>query len=214
MTKLPSLPYDPSESITYWILNTAHRLEHLLNEELRPLDMTLRQAEVLVVLAVHGELSQVELARRLGVEPPTLAGIVARMEDSGWIARGGCPNDRRKKLIRLTDRVVPIWSQMLERARAVRMQASRGLTAEQLRTLHELLDHVHENIVAALAAHDAPRATRRVRTPRPARTAAAAVGDGNGKANGKTHAGAKGKGNANGHGSPARRRAVPARRDD
>jgi DNA-binding MarR family transcriptional regulator len=157
MTNLPSLPYDPSESITYWILNAAHRLEHLLNEELRPLNMTLRQAEVLVLLALHGELSQVDLARHMGIEPPTLAGIAVRMEETGWIERSPCRTDRRKKLLRLTDRVVPIWSQMLERARNVRAQAGRGLTAEQLATLHLLLDRVHDNIVAALDAQDAAR---------------------------------------------------------
>ena len=150
MTKSPNLPYDPGESITYWILNAAHRLEHLLNLELRPLKMTLRQAEVLVVLALDGELSQSALAKRLGIEPPTLAGIVSRMEEAGWIARGACPNDRRKKLIQLTDQVPQIWPRMIECAQSVRQQASRGLTAEQLATLHALLDRVHDNVEAAL----------------------------------------------------------------
>lgn len=154
MARMPSLPYDPNESISYWVINTARRLENLLNEELRPLNITFRQVEVLAMLGLEGERSQVDLAKRLGVEPPTMAGIVSRMEENGWIERVACPGDRRKKIIRLTDQVLPIWSQILDRAKQVRAEVSRGLSHDEFATLRDLLDRARRNAEAALDARD------------------------------------------------------------
>jgi MarR family transcriptional regulator for hemolysin len=154
MVRMPSLPYDPNESISYWVINTARRLENLLNEELRPLHITFRQVEVLATLSLEGEQSQVDLAKRLGVEPPTMAGIVARMEENGWIERVACPGDRRKKIIRLTDQVLPIWSQILDRAKQVRSEVSRGLSRDEFNTLRDLLERARLNAETALLARD------------------------------------------------------------
>lgn len=150
MLREPGLPYDPNESIMYWVLSTARRLEHLLNEELRPHNITFRQVEVIATLGLEGERSQVELADRLGVEPPTIAGILCRMEENGWIERVACPEDRRKKIIRLTDRVMPVWSRILQQGRQVRTEVSQGLTVEELATLRDLLDRVRTNAEGTL----------------------------------------------------------------
>lgn len=145
----PSLPYDPRESLPYWVITTAHALERELNEVLAPLGITFRQAEVLVCLALEGTLSQSDVARRMGIEAPTLAGIVARMERSGWIERESCPDDRRKKLLRPTRRVEPLWSEILGQARRVRVRAGRGFEPEQLRRLIDDLSAIQVNLDAA-----------------------------------------------------------------
>ena len=76
--------------------------------EVAPHGITYRQSLVLAWLAVEGELSQAELAAMMMVEPPTLVGILDRMERDGWITRNGCPADRRKKLIRPTAAAEPV----------------------------------------------------------------------------------------------------------
>ena len=141
-----SLPYDPRESITYWVISTAHALERELNEVLAPLGITFRQAEVLVCLALEGTMSQSEMARRMGIEAPTLAGIVARMERNGWIVRDSCPADRRKKLLRPTPRVEPLWTQILDEARRVRARAARGIDSELLHQLIQGLSAIQVNL--------------------------------------------------------------------
>lgn len=147
----PTLEYDHHESLPYWVISTAHALEHQLNEELAPLGITFRQAEVLTLLAMNGTLSQREVAQRMGLEAPTLAGIVARMEAAGWIVRDSCPGDRRKKLLRPTARVEPIWSQVLERARRVRSQVARGFTPEQVRAMIRSLEIMLSNLKSGSA---------------------------------------------------------------
>ncbi|MFF1573084.1 MarR family transcriptional regulator [Leifsonia sp. NPDC058292] len=68
--------------------------------DLRPLDL-----DCLDVVAIHGPMSPSDLARRAGLHPATITGILDRLEKSGWIARERDDADRRAVKIRaLPDR--------------------------------------------------------------------------------------------------------------
>jgi MarR family transcriptional regulator for hemolysin len=95
---------------------------------------------------LEGELSQAELANKMMVEPPTLVGILDRMERDGWITRNSCPSDRRKKLIRATTAAEPVWEKIAEGGRRVRASATEGLTEQELETLKQLLRRVNRNL--------------------------------------------------------------------
>ena len=47
------------------------------------------------LLASHGPLSPTALARRAGLHPATMTGILDRLERGGWVARERDPSDRR-----------------------------------------------------------------------------------------------------------------------
>jgi DNA-binding MarR family transcriptional regulator len=49
----------------------------------------------------YGPLSPSELARRAGLHPATMTGVLDRLERGGWIARERDPADRRAVIIRL-----------------------------------------------------------------------------------------------------------------
>ncbi len=149
------LKYEYQSSIIYWVVTTAHALERRVNVELAPMGITFRQAEVLAWLALEGDLSQVELADRMRIEAPTLAGIVARMEKSDWIIRETSPQDRRRKIIRPTQRVEPIWERLLEAGAAVRSLATRGLEPAEVQQLISLLERVQVNLPATGAVDSA-----------------------------------------------------------
>lgn len=142
------LQYDFEQSIGYWVVMTAHALQRALNEELARHGITFCQWQVLAWLALERELTQAELAERMRIEPPTVVGILARMERDGWITRNECPSDRRKKLVRPTARVEPVWSKMVACARKVRARAVRGIDDEQVEQLKRLLSAMQENLKA------------------------------------------------------------------
>src|ERR1700675_2077937 len=53
----------------------------------------------------HGPLSPSALARRAGLHPATMPGILDRLERAGWVARDRDPSDRRAVAVRpLRDR--------------------------------------------------------------------------------------------------------------
>jgi MarR family transcriptional regulator for hemolysin len=145
------LEYDFTESVGYWVIMTAQALERALNDELAPHGITYRQCQVLGGLALHGPLSQRELASRMRIEPPTLVGILDRMERDGWISRRPCADDRRKNLIHPTRHAKPVWSKIVTCAKRVRARATAGISRQEFETLKDLLQRIGENLDAPFA---------------------------------------------------------------
>lgn len=56
--------------------------------------------ECLDLISRDGPLSPSALARRAGLHPATLTGILDRLERGGWVARERDPSDRRAVLLR------------------------------------------------------------------------------------------------------------------
>lgn len=114
--------------------------------ELSRENITLRQWEVLAWIVYEGEPSQTTLAERLGIEAPTLAGVLARMERDGWLERKCCPDDRRKKRIRVTQKAEAVWNRMVECCHRVRRQATAGIPPDDLAILKQTCDRLRENL--------------------------------------------------------------------
>ena len=69
------------------------------------LDLKDTDLECLDIIARYGPLSPSALARRAGLHPATMTGIIDRLERGGWVARDRGTSDRRAVLIRaLRDR--------------------------------------------------------------------------------------------------------------
>ena len=64
------------------------------------LDLRVTDLECLDLITRHGPLSPSALARRAGLHPATMTGVLDRLERGGWIARDRDPADRRGVLIR------------------------------------------------------------------------------------------------------------------
>lgn len=63
--------------------------------ELKDVDL-----DCLELINRHGPLSPSALARRAGLHPATMTGILDRLERGGWVARDRDPNDRRAVVVR------------------------------------------------------------------------------------------------------------------
>jgi MarR family transcriptional regulator for hemolysin len=140
------LQHDFEQSIGYWLTITTQAYHRAVSDELVPHGVTYRQSMVLGWLALEVELTQTELANKMMVEPPTLVGILDRMERDGWISRHNCPSDRRKNLIRANPAAEPVWEKIIECAMRVRARATEGLSERQLATLKRLLRKVGKNL--------------------------------------------------------------------
>ena len=141
--------YDFEDSIGYWLTLATQSYHRAVADELAPHGITYRQSMVLGWLALEGTLSQTELASRMMIEPPTLVGILDRMERDGWISRHDCPTDRRKKLIRANPAAEPVWDKIVTCAMGIRRRATDGLSDRELATLKKLLRKVHRNLKAS-----------------------------------------------------------------
>ncbi|MDT5027668.1 MAG: hypothetical protein QOE61_4094 [Micromonosporaceae bacterium] len=68
--------------------------------QLKDVDM-----DCLDLINIYGPLSPSALARRAGLHPATMTGVLDRLEGAGWVARERDPSDRRAVAVRaLRDR--------------------------------------------------------------------------------------------------------------
>lgn len=139
------LEYDFRKSIGYWVGSMARALERAVNEELSPHGITIRQVQILACLALRKQLSQIELADIVGIEPSTLVRTLDRMERDGWVERLPAPDDRRKKIIRATAKVKPIWSTIAECGERVKDKATRGIKKSDLQATQKILEKMIGN---------------------------------------------------------------------
>lgn len=140
------VPYEFEASPGYWLTISTQALHRALNDELAPTGITYRQTQVIAWLVFEGDLAVSDLAARMMIEPPTLVGILERMERNGWIIRVGCESDRRRKWIRLTSAAEPVWEQIVECLYRVRARATSGMSTEQIEQLVGTLKQMHENL--------------------------------------------------------------------
>lgn len=140
--------YDFEQSIGYWLILAAREYQKAFDVELMPYGLTYRQAQVLGWLAIDGDLTQVELADRMMIEPATLVGVLDRMERDGLIQRTMFPTDRRKNLIQLCKHAGVVWTHVIECARRVRAIATEGLSDRQLASCFKTLQTIMRNLEA------------------------------------------------------------------
>jgi DNA-binding MarR family transcriptional regulator len=77
--------------------NQIALLNHQVSARLALKDIDL---DCLDLISQHGPLSPGEIARRSGVHPATMTGILDRLEAGGWIVRERAATDRRAVQVR------------------------------------------------------------------------------------------------------------------
>ncbi|MEK6420256.1 MAG: MarR family transcriptional regulator [Burkholderia gladioli] len=136
---------------------TTRLFTRVVDRPLRDLGFALSQVPVLGLLKAAGALSQAELARRMQVEQPSMAQLLNRMERDGLVCRVPDPEDKRSRLISLTDdaaRKLPDGRAVLEEAGRVGLD---GLSDEECHQLASLLARVNANLERATHGDGLPR---------------------------------------------------------
>jgi MarR family transcriptional regulator, transcriptional regulator for hemolysin len=106
---------------------------------------------VLAWLALEKELSQIELASRMDIEPATLVRVLDRMQRDELISRTGSLEDRRRNVIRPLGNAKPLWKKITATAERVREQVTQGLTARQIATFKDVCKVIQANLQVAEA---------------------------------------------------------------
>jgi MarR family transcriptional regulator for hemolysin len=141
-----SLEFDFERSVGFWVISAAQAFQKAFNNEVAPHGITFRQSQVLGWLALEGELSQADLAARMLIEPPTLVGVLDRMERDGLICREASPTDRRRNVIRVNHEAKVVWAKVVECAHRVRARAVEQIAPEQVTNLIVTLQHMMSNL--------------------------------------------------------------------
>lgn len=131
---------DLARLVRVWRALIDHRLKHL--------DLT--QTHWVTLHNIHElppEQSQIQLARAIGIEQPSLVRTLDQLEEKGLISRHTCASDRRAKRIRLTAKAEPLIGQMEDVIRKTSDEILTGITAQDIKLLTELVKQLEQNIV-------------------------------------------------------------------
>jgi DNA-binding MarR family transcriptional regulator len=94
------------------------------------------------------EATQTELSRLIGIEQPTMAITLRRMERNGIIKRSPDPDHGRKSLVKLTARGRRLSDVISAAAHDVQKVAFKGLTTAELDEFYRLVGLMIENLSA------------------------------------------------------------------
>jgi MarR family transcriptional regulator for hemolysin len=104
----------------------------------------------LILTALRGEQwrTQLELARSLGIEGPTLTRHLDGLERAGLVQRRRDPSDRRAVQVELTDAGAALHNRLRTNVVAFDQRLRAGLTEEELDGLRSTLAKLQHNVGA------------------------------------------------------------------
>ena len=140
------MPYDPDRSFGFLIHDIARLLRKKFDQRARALGFSRSQWQVLVHLSRHEGINQSGLAEILEIENITLGRQVDRLEEAGWVERRADRNDRRARLLYMTEKAVPVMEQMRVLAEETRNEVLDCINAADREVLVDLLTAVRANI--------------------------------------------------------------------
>jgi DNA-binding MarR family transcriptional regulator len=112
------------------LVRLSRRMRQEAGAELSP-----TQGAALGTIDRHGPLTPSELALRERIQRPTATRVLARLEESGLIARTADPSDRRSSLVAITEPGLALLDSVRDRKDAYLAQRLDQLSPEDLAAL-------------------------------------------------------------------------------
>jgi len=120
----------------------------LIDQRLKPLDLT--QTHWVTLHNIHQlppEQSQIQLAKAIGIEQPSLVRTLDQLEEKGLITRTTCAHDRRAKRIKLTQQAEPVIQQVEHVIDITRYDILSGISRDEINQMVSLIARLEKNIL-------------------------------------------------------------------
>lgn len=126
---------------TYW------RLRNVVDAKLDPMGLSSGQWRPLLLLNDATEpMTQVQIARALSLESPTVARLLDRLVERGWVVRRNCPRDRRAHRVELTPAARAVCADIEKVLEQLRASVLVDFSRDDLVQAMALLDRLHDRL--------------------------------------------------------------------
>lgn len=130
----------PKKDVGYLIKNINDKLKVRADADLKSYNLTFSQSRVLAFLNEKGgEATQKEIEVFLEVSHPTVVGIISRMEQNGFLTTEINCNDRRNKVVMLTEKAKGIGADLEKHMSENEKNLLARLSADESEQLKKLL---------------------------------------------------------------------------
>ena len=125
----------------------ADRADALFAQRMGKLRVTASQCRVLMYLEGRGgqAVSQRELEQNLGVSHTTVKGLLARLEEKGYVRTAFDSTDGRVKHAYLTEAFQRLREETQSQVQGFENQLVQGFSADELELLRGMLERIYHN---------------------------------------------------------------------
>ncbi|MFN6548610.1 MarR family winged helix-turn-helix transcriptional regulator [Mycolicibacterium nivoides] len=108
----------------------------------------LRHAYIPVIAALRGgqTMNQTALAAEIGMEQPSMAELLGRMQRDNLVSVSRHPSDARRRVIGLTPEAMPVLDEAHDRLIALQRWALAGFTPQDTAALGHALEKLTDNL--------------------------------------------------------------------
>ena len=123
-----------------------HYVEELISSygsyyesNLKDNDLTLKEFSVLLRIRFQGVATQHDLVELFKVSGAYIAKLLRKFEDQGYIARKEDPENRRKKLVKMTDDGIKKTDEIIEVIQNWEEKVTSNISEDEIKTLKDIL---------------------------------------------------------------------------
>ncbi len=138
--------HDFERAFGFVLHETARLLSKRFDQKARAIGLTRAQCSVLFRLSMQEGMNQARLAELMEMEPISLARLVDRMEQAGWIERRADPADKRARRLYMTAKAKPVYERMIAVGLETRGEALAGISQADRDRIVDLLIRVRRNL--------------------------------------------------------------------
>ena len=134
--------YNLNDSYGYFFNLISTSLKTKLEEQLKQFDITTHQFGILITVLKKENLTQRDIVNYTNGDEPSTTRVIARLEAKGFLARVKDKDDKRKRLVSLTNEGKKLLEKMLPYAKEENKKLANSLTSEEQTTFLNLLRKV------------------------------------------------------------------------
>lgn len=138
--------HDFERAFGFVLHEAARLLSKRFDQKARAIGLTRAQCSVLFRLSMQEGMNQARLAELMEMEPISLARLVDRMEQAGWIERRADPADKRARRLYMTAKAKPVYERMIAVGLETRGEALAGISQSDRDRIVDLLIQVRRNL--------------------------------------------------------------------
>jgi len=138
--------HDFERAFGFVLHEAARLLSKRFDQKARAIGLTRAQCSLLFRLSMQEGMNQARLAELMEMEPISLARLLDRMEQAGWVERRADPADKRAYRLYMTAKAKPVLERMLAVGLETRGEALAGISQADRDRMIDLLIQVRRNL--------------------------------------------------------------------
>ncbi len=136
----------PLRNVGFWAHQIMTAFHSEANKALQEFGISISEAIPLKILHYHGSESLVEIAKRLNFSHPSVLRHIDSLEKLGLVVRTPHQEDRRVKIVKLTDKGRKLTPKIMDKLRLIHDTATSGISEQEFNMLLKMLSKIHRNL--------------------------------------------------------------------